>query len=175
MTKKAYSTFTYQRGQLHAEGVSLSLLAQRVGTPVYVYSAGKIRERYRAFDKAFQGFPHTICYAMKANSNLAILRLLAREGAGVDIVSGGELYRAQMAGVPANKIVFSGVGKTESEITLALKAGIHLFNVESAEELRRAIPPRTSRTTRDRPEWSLRCVPPCRERAHGERWRRGPS
>ncbi len=136
--------------QLHAEAVPLARLAERFGTPLYVYSASAIGERYRAFDHAFRSCAHTICYSVKANSNLAILRLLAKMGAGFDIVSGGELQRVIEAtrkpprtsrfsraggGDGPLRIVFSGVGKLGEEIDLALRAGILLFNVESAAEL----------------------------------------
>lgn len=135
MIRNAYETFQYRRGTLHAEGVSLDALAAKVGTPFYVYSAEKIRRQYHRWHKAYAAHPHTICYAMKANSNLAVLALLAKEGAGVDIVSGGELFRALRAGVEPARIVFSGVGKTPGEIKAALQAGILTFNVESPEEL----------------------------------------
>ena len=135
VTDSAYNTFRYRKGALYAEGVRLSDLARRYGTPLYVYSGEKIRSQFDLFDRAFAGHPHTICYAMKANGNLAILSLLARAGAGADIVSGGELFRALKAGVPPARIVFSGVGKTEDEMAAALKAGILMFNVESAEEM----------------------------------------
>ena len=122
--------------ELHAEKVPLSRLAERFGTPLYVYSATTIRERYRLFESAFRGCEHTICYSVKANSNLSILRLLAQMGSGFDIVSGGELYRVQAAAKTATaKVVFSGVGKLESEIDQALSAGILLFNIESSSEL----------------------------------------
>jgi diaminopimelate decarboxylase len=122
--------------QLHAEAIPLTRLAARFGTPLYVYSASTIRERYRQFDLAFRGCQHTICYSVKANSNLSILRMLARMGAGFDIVSGGELQRV-IAAAPKTtaKVVFSGVGKLAEEIDQALAAGILLFNVESASEL----------------------------------------
>ena len=121
---------------LHCEGVPLGNLAGKLGTPVYVYSAAMIDERYRQFDRAFADFPHTVCYSVKANSNLSILRLLAKKGAGFDIVSGGELERVLAADrKAAKKVVFSGVGKTREEISHALKAGILLFNVESESEL----------------------------------------
>ncbi len=121
---------------LHCEDVSLTKLAERHGTPLYVYSATTIRERYEAFDDAFRELPHTICYSVKANSNLTILRMLARKGCGFDVVSGGELERVLTADRRAAKqVVFSGVGKTREELTTALKAGIMLFNVESESEL----------------------------------------
>jgi len=121
---------------LNCEGVSLPRLADRFGTPLYVYSAEMIRERVSAFNIAFRGIEHTICYSVKANSNLGILRLLARLGCGFDVVSGGELQRVLRANrKSAKKIVFSGVGKTLSEIEAGLKANILLFNVESSSEL----------------------------------------
>ena len=121
---------------LHCEGVALPKLAEQHGTPLYVYSASAIRERYDAFDAAFRDVPHTICYSVKANSNLTILRMLARKGCGFDVVSGGELERVLTADRKAAKrVVFSGVGKTREELTAALKAGIMLFNVESESEL----------------------------------------
>jgi len=121
---------------LHCEGVALPKLAEQYGTPLYVYSATTIRERYDAFDDAFRDLPHTICYSVKANSNLTILRVLARKGCGFDVVSGGELERVLIADRKAAKqVVFSGVGKTHEELTATLKAGIMLFNVESESEL----------------------------------------
>lgn len=121
---------------LHSEEVLLPKLAEKYGTPLYVYSARMIEERYRDFDGAFGDVPHTVCYSVKANSNLSILRMLARRGSGFDIVSGGELERVLTADRKAAKrIVFSGVGKTREELTAALKAGILLFNVESESEL----------------------------------------
>lgn len=122
--------------ELHAEGIALTRLAERFGTPLYVYSATTIRERYQMFDKAFRGCEHTVCYSVKANSNLSILRLLAGMGAGFDIVSGGELHRVKTAVRKAvRNVVFSGVGKQAGEIDEALQAGILLFNVESESEL----------------------------------------
>jgi diaminopimelate decarboxylase len=124
-----------QDGALMVDGVPLANIAQRAGTPCYVYSAAAILENFRAYDVAFGDVPHTVCYAVKANSNLALLRLLAREGAGFDIVSGGELYRVLRAGGEASKVVFSGVGKTAEEIDAALVAGVGYFNCESEPEL----------------------------------------
>jgi diaminopimelate decarboxylase len=121
---------------LYCEDVSLEALAEQYGTPLYVYSTAIIRERYEAFDAAFRDQPHTICYSVKANSNLTLLRLLAKKGCGFDVVSGGELERVLVADRrAAKKVVFSGVGKTREELTAALKAGILLFNVESESEL----------------------------------------
>jgi diaminopimelate decarboxylase len=127
--------FQYQSGELYCEGVPLNRIARAVGTPFYVYSTATLTHHYRVFEAAFQDFPHLICFAVKANANLAILRLFASLGAGADIVSGGELYRALKAGVPPGKIVYSGVGKRPEEIRAALKAGILLFNMESSQEL----------------------------------------
>lgn len=121
---------------LHCEGVPLSSLANRFGTPLYVYSATTIRQRMRTFAAAFRGFPHTVCYSLKANSNLSVLRVLAATGCGFDVVSGGELQRVLRLGKKyAKKVVFSGVGKTREELLLALKSGALLFNVEGASEL----------------------------------------
>jgi diaminopimelate decarboxylase len=121
---------------LHCEDAPLPVLATRYGTPLYVYSAATLRERYDAFNTAFSGLPHTLCYSVKANSNLSILRLLAKRGSGFDVVSGGELERVLTADRRAAKrVVFSGVGKTRDELNAALKAGILLFNVESESEL----------------------------------------
>jgi diaminopimelate decarboxylase len=124
-------------GRLHAEGVPLTEIAERFGTPVFVYSRAAIETAFGEFASAASGRRVLVCYAMKANSNLAILDLLARAGAGFDIVSGGELQRALAAGADPSKVVFSGVGKSEAEIRLALEAGVRCFNVESASELRR--------------------------------------
>ena len=122
--------------ELHCDDIPLTKLAKRYGTPLYVYSATTIREQLAAFENAFRSVPHTICYSVKANSNLSILRLLARQGCGFDVVSGGELERVLAADRrAAKKIVFSGVGKSRAEMTAALKAGILLFNVESESEL----------------------------------------
>tara|TARA_A100001391_G_scaffold1853_1_gene2029 strand:+ start:17775 stop:19022 length:1248 start_codon:yes stop_codon:yes gene_type:complete len=127
--------FCYRDGTLYAEEQSVAQLAERFGTPLYVYSRGALEAHYNAFDEAFGEHPHRICYAVKANSNLAVLNVLARCGAGFDIVSGGELERVLRAGGDPDKIVFSGVGKTAEEMASALRAGIHCFNVESAAEL----------------------------------------
>lgn len=121
---------------MYCEGITLSKLAEKYRTPLYVYSVETIEERFRTFDRAFRDVPHTICYSVKANSNLSILRLLAKKGSGFDVVSGGELERVLIADHKAAKrVVFSGVGKTREELTAALKAGILLFNVESESEL----------------------------------------
>ncbi|MFO0293037.1 MAG: diaminopimelate decarboxylase [Rhodospirillales bacterium] len=129
-------SFEYRAGALHAEDVPLAEIAARFGTPTYVYSTATLRARYRAYVEAFAGLDPTICYALKANPNQAVIATFAREGAGADIVSLGELKRALAAGIPAGKIVFAGVGKTEDEMRAALAAGILQFNVESEPELR---------------------------------------
>jgi diaminopimelate decarboxylase len=127
--------FDYRGGVLAAESVSLADIAARYGTPCFVYSRAALEDAYRQFDGAFGDAPHLVCYAMKANPNLALLNLLARLGSGFDIVSGGELARVIAAGGDPDKIVFSGVGKTTAEMDRALELGIHCFNVESASEL----------------------------------------
>ena len=129
--------FQYKNGQLHAEGVSLKSIAAKVGTPFYCYSATTLTRHFDAFDHPLSPLLHLICFSMKANSNVAVLNLMVKKGAGVDIVSGGELYRALIAGASPAKIVFSGVGKTDEEIGYALRQKILMFNVESEEELRR--------------------------------------
>jgi diaminopimelate decarboxylase len=129
--------FRYVDGELCAEDVPLTAIAAQFGTPCYVYSRAAIEAGFRGFDAAFEAVPHLVCYAAKANANLAVLNLLARAGSGFDIVSGGELARAIKAGGDPAKIVFSGVGKTAAEMDAALKAGILCFNVESAAELER--------------------------------------
>src|ERR1700752_2851496 len=127
--------FDYRDGVLHAEAVNLSALADRVGTPFYCYSTATLERHYRVFTGAFAGEKVMVCYAMKANSNQSVLRTLAKLGAGADVVSGGELKRALAAGIPPNKILFSGVGKTEAELRAALSADILCINVESEPEL----------------------------------------
>src|SRR5436309_3840381 len=127
--------FSYSENDFYCEQVPLADLAHRVGTPAYVYSSQAILDNYRAYDEAFGDLPHTVCYAVKANSSLAVLALLAKKGAGFDIVSGGELYRVLQAGGDPAKVVFSGVGKTADEVEYALANGIHSFNSESESEL----------------------------------------
>jgi diaminopimelate decarboxylase len=127
--------FDYRNGALFCEELRVSDIATKVGTPFYLYSKNTLVSHYRAVDEAFGDIPHIVCYSVKANSNLAVLHLMAREGAGADVVSGGELYRALTAGVDAKKIVFAGLGKTAAEIEYALDEGILLFNVESSQEL----------------------------------------
>ena len=128
-------TFTYREDELYCEGTSLRQIAEAVGTPTYVYSRQALLDRFAAYDRAFAGVPHLVCYAVKANGNLGLLHCLAQAGAGADVVSGGELYRALRAGMDPKKIVFAGVGKTREEMREALKADILLFNVESPAEL----------------------------------------
>ena len=127
--------FAYRDGVLHAEDVNLEALAEEIGTPFYCYSSATLERHYKVMQEAFKGTDHMICYAMKANSNQAVIRTMAELGAGMDVVSEGELRRALLAGVPARKIVFSGVGKTAREMSLALKEGIACFNIESEPEL----------------------------------------
>ncbi|MBA4725766.1 MAG: diaminopimelate decarboxylase [Pseudomonas sp.] len=129
--------FSYRDGQLFAEGVALPALAQRFGTPTYVYSRAHIEAQYRAYADALDGMPHLVCFAVKANSNLGVLNVLARLGAGFDIVSRGELERVLAAGGQPGRIVFSGVGKTRDDMRRALEIGVHCFNVESTDELER--------------------------------------
>ncbi|ULA65614.1 MAG: Diaminopimelate decarboxylase [Nitrospira sp.] len=128
--------FEYRQGEFYCEQVPVSRIAKEVGTPCYIYSHATLIRHFHAYDGAFKNIPHIVAFAMKANSNLAILRVMAKEGSGVDIVSGGELFRALQAGVPPDKIVFAGVGKDAGEIAEALKAGILMFNVESSAEIR---------------------------------------
>lgn len=127
--------FHYRQGELYCEDVPLSRVAKEVGTPCYVYSHHTLVQHFRVYDGAFKHIPHIVAFAMKANSNLAVLRIMAKEGSGVDIVSGGELFRALKAGVPTSKIVFAGVGKKPDEIRDALRADILMFNVESSAEV----------------------------------------
>ena len=127
--------FEYKNHQLHCEGIPIQKIAEEVGTPFYLYSYHTLVRHFTIFDEAFKGMPHLICYSAKANSNLAFLRLFVNLGGGVDVVSGGELYRAVKGGADPKKIVFSGVGKREDEIEYALKTGILMFNVESSQEL----------------------------------------
>jgi diaminopimelate decarboxylase len=127
--------FKYRNSELYAEGVPVRKIAEQAGTPVYIYSYNTLLRHLNAYKDAFDGQPHIICFALKANSNPAVLRTLAKNGGGADVVSGGELYLALKAGIPARKIVYAGVGKTDEEIARALKAGILMFNVESSDEM----------------------------------------
>ena len=122
--------FLYRNGVLHAEDVPLTEIAAAVGTPFYCYSAATLERHYRLFDEALAGTEHLVCFAMKSNSNLAVLRLLGNLGAGIDVVSVGEYLKARAAGIPGDRIVFSGVGKTRAEMRVALEGGIRQFNVE---------------------------------------------
>ena len=127
--------FLYRDGQLFAEDVPVAEIAATVGTPFYVYSSATLLRHYGLFDDALSGLPHMVCFAMKSLSNIAVLKLLGDAGAGMDVVSGGEYLRARAAGVPGDRIVFSGIGKTRAEMTLALQGGIRQFNVESEPEM----------------------------------------
>lgn len=127
--------FHYKKDELYCEDVPLTKIASEVGTPCYIYSHATLTRHFKVFDQAFEGVPHLICFAMKANSNLAVLRTLINLGAGIDIVSGGELFRALAAGARPDKVVYAGVGKTKEEMAYALQKGILQFNVESEAEL----------------------------------------
>ena len=127
--------FHYQNSDLYCEDLKIEALAEKYGTPLYLYSKNMIVDNYKAIDEAFSSVKHTICYAMKANSNFQILKLMASLGSGGDVVSGGELFLAQQAGIPANTIVYAGVGKTDEEIKYGIESGIMAFNVESEPEL----------------------------------------
>jgi diaminopimelate decarboxylase len=127
--------FEYKNGRLHCEGVLIDEIAEKVGTPFYVYSYNTLVRHFTVFNQAFDGIPHLVCYSVKANSNLALLRLFTRLGGGIDVVSGGELFRALKGGADPQKIVFSGVGKREDEVEYAIRTGILMFNVESFQEL----------------------------------------
>lgn len=127
--------FLYRNGVLHAEDVPVPDIAAAVGTPVYIYSTATLTRHFRVFDEALAGMDHLICFAVKSNSNIAVLKTLVKLGAGMDVVSGGEYLRAKAAGVPGERIVFSGVGKTRDEMRLALEGGVRQFNVESEPEL----------------------------------------
>ncbi|MBY0503314.1 MAG: diaminopimelate decarboxylase [Bryobacteraceae bacterium] len=142
--------YAYQNNELYCDQVPLAAIAAAVGTPCYVYSRDAILRRYREYDEAFGAHPHQVCFAVKANSNLAVLALLARAGAGFDLVSGGELYRVLAAGGDPAKVVFSGVGKTDEEFAYGLESGIHSFNCESPAELVRlsAVAARLGHTAR---------------------------
>ncbi len=127
--------FQYKNSELYAEGVPVRNIVRKVGTPLYLYSNKTLLRHFNAFKTAFEGYPHIICFALKANSNIALLRALAKKGCGGDVVSGGELFTALKSGIPAKKIVYAGVGKTGEEIAYALKSRILMFNVESSDEL----------------------------------------
>jgi len=127
--------FHYQGDELYCENVPLREIASKVGTPTYIYSSATLKQHFTVFDGSFQGMPHLTCYSVKANASLAILGLFSALGGGADIVSGGELYKARRAGIPADRIVYSGVGKTTAEIDFALRENILMFNIESFQEL----------------------------------------
>lgn len=129
--------FQYKGNELYAEEVAIREIVAKVGSPVYIYSQATLERHFRSFDEAFAAVPHTVCYSVKANSNLAVLKTFINLGGGVDIVSGGELFRALKAGVDPRKVVYSGVGKRDDEIEYALNSGILMFNVESEQELTR--------------------------------------
>lgn len=156
--------FEYKNGELYCEGVPIRTIAQRTGTPFYCYSSSTLANHFRAFDRAFAGVPHLICFAVKSNPASAVLRLLGREGSGADIVSGGELFRALRAGIDPKKIVYAGVGKRRDEIEYALKMDILMFNVESGEELQ-AID-RAAKDMHTRARIALRVNPDIDPRTH---------
>ncbi len=156
--------FDYRGNRFYAEGVAVEKIASDVGTPCYVYSAKTLVRHYRAFDGAFSGVPHLVCYSAKANSNISVLNTLIKEGSGVDIVSGGELYRALKAGAEPKRIVYSGVGKREEEIEYAISKGILMFNVESPEELR--LINRTAKRTGKRAPVAIRVNPDVDPKTH---------
>ena len=157
--------FHYRRGSLFAEDVSLSKMAEVVGTPTYVYSTATLSRHFSVLTEAFAQAPHLICYSVKASSNLALLKLFADLGSGFDIVSGGELHRVLEAGGDPRKVVFSGVGKTLDEMEDALAAGISMFNVESAEELEALDAVGRRRKTRASVALRIRTVKTCVRRA----------
>ena len=156
--------FEYKNGELYGEDVPVANIAKAVGTPVYVYSYKTLERHFLVFDGAFKGIPHITCYSCKANSNIAILKVMGGLGGGTDIVSGGELYRAIQAGISPQKIVFSGVGKTEVEIKSAVKAGILMINVESADEL--AATRRVAREMKKKIPLSVRVNPQIDAKTH---------
>jgi len=128
--------FKYRANELYAEDVPVKKLAEKYGTPLYVYSYNTLLRHFKAYDDAFNGYPHIICFAVKSNPNTSVISLFAKQGGGADIVSGGELYVALKAGISPKKIVYAGVGKTADEIRFALKSKILMFNVESENELK---------------------------------------
>jgi diaminopimelate decarboxylase len=156
--------FEYKNGELYGEDVPIDHIARAVGTPVYIYSYKTLERHFLVFDGAFKGIPHITCYSCKANSNIAILRVMCGFGGGTDIVSGGELYRALQAGISPQKIVFSGVGKADEEIKSAVKAGILMINVESADEL--AATQRVARRMKKKVPLSVRVNPQIDAKTH---------
>ena len=157
--------FNYKRGKLFAEKVAVEKIAAEVGTPVYIYSKATFLEHLRRIQRAYSELDATICYSVKACGNINILKFLARAGSGFDIVSGGELYRVLQAGGDPAKIVFAGVGKTDSEIIEALNAGIAYFNIESEAELENLIG--LAKKHRRRPKAALRVNPDIEYKTHG--------
>ena len=157
-------SFCYRKEQLYCEDVPVRKIAEETGTPFYCYSAGHLKKRFKEYDKAFGSRAHLVCFAVKSNSNMAVLNLLAKLGAGADIVSGGELFRALKAGVPSERIVYSGVGKTEAEMAYALQQGILMFNVESLEEMR--LLAQTARLIGKRARISIRVNPDVDAKTH---------
>jgi diaminopimelate decarboxylase len=156
--------FAYRNGVLHAEDVEVAMIAEEIGTPFYCYSTATLERHYRVFDEAFRGTDHMICYSMKGNSNQAVIKTMVDLGAGIDVVSEGELRRALALGVPGRKIVFSGVGKTAREMALALKEGIACFNVESEPELE--LLSRVAQRTGQRATVSIRVNPDVDAKTH---------
>jgi len=128
--------FQFQNNELFCEDIPIRSLVEEWGTPLYIYSYSTLARHFRTFDSAFQGYPHLVCFSIKANSNLAIIRIFINEGGGADVVSGGELFRVLRSGISPDKVVYSGVGKTEDEISFALEASILMFNIESIQELK---------------------------------------
>ncbi|SPF33241.1 Diaminopimelate decarboxylase [Syntrophobacter sp. SbD1] len=149
--------FQYKEDELYCEDVPVRLIAEKIGTPCYIYSLATLSHHFMTFDSAFINVSHLTCYSVKANSNIAILKLFGSMGGGVDIVSGGELYRARKAGIPPERIVYSGVGKTVEEIDFALREKILMFNIESTQELKQIN--RRAEKTGTRPSVSLRVNP----------------
>jgi len=156
--------FEYKNGELYGESVPVAQIAQSVGTPVYIYSYKTLKRHFRVFDDAFRHVPHVTCYSCKANSNIAILKVMGSLGGGTDIVSGGELYRALRAGIEPQKIVFSGVGKTEEEIRSAIKAGILMINIESADEL--SVTQKVAKSMKNKAPLSVRVNPQIDAKTH---------
>lgn len=156
--------FEYKNGELYGEGIPVAQIAQSVGTPVYIYSYKTLKRHFRVFDNAFKRVPHVTCYSCKANSNIAILKVMGSLGGGTDIVSGGELYRALRAGIEPQKVVFSGVGKTEEEIRSAIKAGILMINIESAHEL--SVTQKVAKSMKSKAPLSVRVNPQIDAKTH---------
>lgn len=156
--------FNYRKGELYCESVPVKEIVKAVGTPLYIYSYKTFERHFRVFNRAFQKIPHLVCYSCKANANSALLRTVGKLGGGVDIVSGGELYKALRAGIPRNKIVFSGVGKTEEELKAAIRADILMINIESEGEL--AVLKKLSRNMKKKVHVSVRVNPEIDPKTH---------